>query len=93
MVNFTVNENERELIKKIVARFVEATEWEGEQLQLIMSVTACHANGCKLDLARMADCERTFDLVHDVSGIHFAISRYTGKIEGDFIPRFASSEG
>lgn len=52
-----------------------------------MDITACHLNGCPLDLPGLADAS-IGDFNHDVMGIRKFINRETGKLEGDF-PRYA----
>lgn len=55
-----------------------------------MDLTACHLNGCPLDLKRMSKAGR-FDLFHDINGIERNINRDTGKLSNAFRPRFASN--
>ena len=65
-------------------------------LDIEMDLTACHANGCPLNLDRMIDATREdagsplhFSLWHDVTGIHRHLNRETGKLEDCFMPRLA----
>lgn len=60
-----------------------------DRLHHSMNLTACHANGCPLDFARMAVAD-DFNLMHDVYGIDRHIDRETGKLGEMFRPRFAS---
>lgn len=62
-----------------------------DPLAAIMDVTACHANGCPLDLQALLDSE-PYDFVHDVFGIRAHIDRDTGRMGGCFLPRFAIRE-
>lgn len=71
---------------------------KGEKLQLLMSLTACHASGCPLDLNRMlewaekaadGDEDAKFNIAHDLYGIHRHINKQTGALEHCFLPRFA----
>lgn len=55
---------------------------------LLMDLTACHTNGCPLDLAGLADA-RDGDFGHDVFGIHRYIDRDTGTLTMCFRPRYA----
>lgn len=56
---------------------------------LMMSLEACHTNGCPLDLVRMVQQGKTSDVVHDVYGIDAHLNRETGQLEDCFWPRFA----
>lgn len=60
-----------------------------DKLSTIMDVTACHLNGCPLRLPDMLNGP-DFDLAHDVVGIVNHIDRKTGKLDGRFLPRYAS---
>ena len=86
------NESDRLFIDKIVTRYRKESAKRGYKsipaVQLACSLSAAHANGCTLNLQGMLD-GRTADLFHDVSGIHNTVSRETGKIVGQFWPRFA----
>ena len=53
-----------------------------------MDVTACHANGTKLDLEKLLNFP-DFDFLHDVAGIRNCIDRETGKLTKCFLPRCA----
>jgi hypothetical protein len=93
--SFNVTKVESEQIRAILARY-QANRREhklpsltGEELlSCEMDLTACHANGCPLDLERMLS-GRPFDLAHDIAGISIHIDRTTGKLAGHFQPRFA----
>lgn len=54
-----------------------------------MDLTACHCNGCELDLDRLLLAPDP-DFGHDVCGIRRHIDRRTGKLGGCFLPRCAS---
>ena len=93
MIKFKTAKGESALIAKIVARcmrehpheFVE----EGDQLSLHMDITACHLNGCPLDLPKLLAAP-TGVFGHDVFGIRRFIDRSTGKIDpAKFDPRCA----
>lgn len=79
------------LIDRIVDRVAPEMP-ERELIDITMDLTACHLNGCPLDLKRMAEWPHMFDLLHDVYGIARHIDRKTGKIGGFFVPRFAAKE-
>jgi hypothetical protein len=53
-----------------------------------MDITACHLNGCKLDLAKLLAAD-DFNFAHDVLGIRRHIDRETGQLMNCFRPRFA----
>ena len=61
------------------------------RMTLLMDLSACHANGCPLDFARMADADDA-NLAHDVAGIANHLDRETGKLTGHFLPRFHRHE-
>lgn len=54
----------------------------------LMDITATHANGCRLDLARLL-AAGDGDFAHDVLGIRRHLNRDTGELEGFFVPRLA----
>lgn len=93
MISFAVTPSEKKLIARIVDRAATIVKEIGtepmDKLQVTMSLTACHANGCPLRLEDLSQAD-DFNLLHDVSGIHNTISRKTGRIEGHFLPRFAA---
>lgn len=89
MVNFDCSRVEMRLISKIAQR---AVSW-GKQCvinvdrhQIEMDITACHCNGCQLDLEKLLNAPNG-DFGHDVFGIRRHIDRETGKLTGFFDPR------
>lgn len=58
------------------------------RIGFVMDVIACHANGCPLDLAALAEADN-LNLVHDIGGIHINLDRGTGKLQNCFWPRYA----
>jgi hypothetical protein len=56
-----------------------------------MDISACHSNGCPLRLADLL-AAKNFDFMHDVAGIHNNIDRETGKLKGNFLPRYHKRE-
>jgi len=56
-----------------------------------MDITACHANGCPLDLKKLRAAP-DFDFVHDVVGIMHHIDRRDGKLVNFFLPRCSKPE-
>lgn len=102
-VSFNVSDFDRTLIRSIVARafrnahlkaaldFIEESEVDARQA-LTMDLTACHANGCPVNLARLLDADdATFG--HDITGIQRHIDRRTGKLRRAFGPRTMMSDG
>lgn len=101
-VSFRTNELDRILIRSIVARamrdkelapvldFAEEGDDEARQT-LTMDLSACHANGCPINLVRLLDADDvTFG--HDVTGIQRHIDRRTGKLRRGFGPRMMLSD-
>lgn len=88
-VSFKVSSKTAFFIRKIVKRAEELAIEQEETLDtlcLSMDITACHANGCPLDLAKLLKADN-FNFIHDVWGIHRHINRITGKLEHCFLPR------
>lgn len=56
-------------------------------LDIRMDITACHANGCPLDLERLLAAD-DFNFAHDIIGIRRFLDRDTGKLSDMFSPRF-----
>lgn len=101
-VSFRVSDFDRTLIRSIVARalrdrdlrreldFIADSEDDARQT-LTMDLTACHANGCPVDLARLLDADDpTFG--HDLLGIQRHIDRRTGRLRRAFGPRTMMSD-
>lgn len=91
MINWHVEENDRSRIMEIAKRAETLAKKHGVELSrrdLMMDLTACHANGNPLDLPglQMAD-DGNFG--HDVFGINRHIDRNTGKLLHCFVPRYS----
>lgn len=92
---FTATDDERAIIERIAKRAVALYRKYGnadvDELDIQMSLEACHCNGCPL---RLTDLEQAddFNLMHDVTGINAHINRYSGKLERCFLPRFAGGK-
>src|SRR5262245_27277795 len=85
---------EHKLITEIAARAVRvATRMKRrvDQIDLMMDLSACHANGCPLKLKELADADE-FNFIHDIFGIQRHLDRKTGKLTGFFSPRFTDTE-
>ena len=94
-VSFDAPEEVGSLISEVVERVKrqERDDWSKDALlQLRMSLTACHANGCPIDWSRLLEADN-FNFYHDVFGIHRRISTSTGELGGYFLPRFALPQG
>lgn len=91
-INWTCTKRESETIIKIMLRAASCMNFEqrgGNRLEVTMDLTACHLNGCPLDLEGLLSAEND-DLIHDVSGIMRHINRKTGRLEDCFVPRYAA---
>ena len=91
-ISFNVTQEERALIVKIAERvdreiFSKCPEVGQTQLDTIMDISACIAQGCPLKLEDLLVADR-FDFSHDIVGIYKHINRETGKLEKGFRPRF-----
>jgi len=60
-------------------------------MDLRMDLTACHLNGCPLQLDDLLGAEDS-DFAHDVFGIVCNLNRKTGRLENCFVPRYAQSQ-
>lgn len=91
--SFSVTPEDRRLITAIVMRAesLGITD-KRNRLDHRMDLTACHANGNPLDLQRMLDWPREFDLAHDIHGINRHIDQNTGRMRNCFLPRFTVRE-
>lgn len=100
--SFAVSDFDRTLIRSIVARAFRdkdlaraldfADEGEADARQtLTMDLTACHANGCPINLVRLLDANDV-DFGHDITGIQRHIDRRTGKLRRAFGPRMMMTD-
>jgi hypothetical protein len=62
-----------------------------DRLQYSISLTACHLNGCPLDLDGLLNASE-FNLLHDLLGIHKHINQEDGSLDGLFVPRYAAKQ-
>lgn len=87
-VSFDVSNADRVLIQKNVARAVATgLIQKRDALDRAMDLTACHANGCPLDLDGLLNADG-FNFAHDVLGIARHMDRETGKLNNCFLPRY-----
>ncbi len=59
---------------------------------IMMDLTACHLNGCELDLEQLL-ASGDGDFAHDVFGIRRFLDRTRGTLTECFLPRCAKPEG
>lgn len=95
-VSFDVTARDEALIEKIAKRaerLDRESKW-GMRRSLTdwqMDLTACHANGSPIDLAKLlAASDLTF--AHDAFGIARHLDRRTGELMSVFVPRCARSD-
>ena len=89
LVKFDVSIAEGLLIRKIARRAVaKAAELGIEYAQqwAEMDLTACHRNGCPLDLRKLLEFDDA-SFAHDVFGIRRFLNRQTGQLGECFDPR------
>lgn len=93
MIKFTTTKQETKLISIIARRAVERAAELGVDYNFRdadMDITACHCNGCPLDLEKLLSAGDA-DFEHDVFGIRRFIDRSTGKLSHAFNPRCSLS--
>lgn len=92
--SYAVSKADAALISRIAERAVSLAERHGRRLEFLgvcANLAACHANGCRLDLAALLEADdATF--THDVWGIGRHLDRVTGTLTR-FQPRFVAREG
>lgn len=94
MINFKCTQPEYELIDKIADRaepIYREMKLGDDRRDILMDLTACHCNGCRLNLAGLLTAS-DLDFGHDVLGIRRYIDRTTGQITGGFFPRYAEAQ-
>lgn len=90
-LNLSATTEDADLIRRIVDRADELYSLR-DRLSLHMDLTACHLNGCPLDLDKLLGAD---DIIfgHDVLGINTYINRATGRLYDHFLPRCAKPVG
>lgn len=92
-IRFDCSKEELDLIHQIVALSEDACRDYGipfgNRLNAVMDVTACHMNGCPLDLQKLLNFPDP-DLLHDMMGICKHLDRTTGQLQNHFLPRSAA---
>lgn len=91
MNNFEVEKQDKAAIMNVV-RNIRNEMPSIDVLTVMMDLTACHANGCPLDLERMQQASAD-ELWHDIHGINRHLDRETGKLLNCFLPRYAKKGG
>jgi hypothetical protein len=87
-INFNANPADRDTIHAIAARVAKI--WpQYDVMTARMDLTACHLNGCPMDLDRLLAAD-DFNLAHDMFGINRHLDRRTGQLTGHFLPRYAA---
>jgi len=89
-VSFRISMKDRALVRRIVSRANQAGLVE-DRLSSEMDLTATHANGNRMDFARLLAADN-FNFVHDFCGIARHLDRATGKLGDHFRPRFSQRE-
>lgn len=93
-VSFTVNKRDAASIRRIARRAHSLSvdyRIDYPLLDCSMDLTACHANGCPLDLPRLESADDA-NFGHDVFGIRRHLDRTTGSLTQCFIPRCAAKQ-
>lgn len=89
MIDFNATAADHDLIAQIAARAVDVATLPIERLTVEMDLTACHLNGCPLNLPALLDADAA-DFSHDIMGINRHLDRNNGKLRDCFLPRFAA---
>lgn len=96
MLNWNLSRGDFELMDRIVSRAMRMAREHGQPdlpaIDILMDLTACHANGCPLQLAQLLEAPDS-DFAHDVFGIMRHIDRETGKLGDCFSPRYSVRAG
>lgn len=90
MVNWHTSKEEHRLLTQVADRAVALAFSMGVTYAMtdcLMDLTACHANGMRLDLRGLLGAAPG-DFGHDVFGIRRHINRETGKLQDCFVPRY-----
>ncbi len=96
ILNWNITREDHLLVVMIVDRFEKLIDESGggqrltTRRELLMDLTACHVNGCALDLAGLLAAS-PMDFAHDVIGIWRHIDRSTGTLGDCFVPRYAAA--
>ena len=91
-INWACNPEDARTIALIARRAQTELGIPNTNSHLEMDLTACHLNGCPLDLVGLLNAS-SFDFAHDVLGIRDCIDRATGRLMRRFEPRLALDQG
>jgi len=87
-VQFETGQENTQLMNRIVDRAVQMQLIQREPIALMMDMAAVHKNCTEIDFVELLAAEDG-DFTHDILGIQQHINRSTGKLEDDFLPRYA----
>lgn len=92
VLNWKTTRADGAMLREVWSRAAGLCEKHGIEVpdDLLMDLTACHLNGCTIDLPRLLAAPDT-DFAHDVFGIRRHIDRETGGLGGCFLPRCAAA--
>lgn len=88
-INWKASKVDSRVIGEITHRAANMIGRNADYMSIRMDITACHLNGCPLDLYKLLEAD-DFNFAHDVIGITRHINRDTGQLENCFVPRFAA---
>lgn len=93
MVSFKVSDVEFKLIEAITNRALALSARmggdPGRRQDVLMDITAVHANGCRLRLSDLLAADDA-NFGHDIFGIRRHLNRDNGQLVNCFVPRFAA---
>lgn len=95
-IDFDTTPKEEKLIRAILKRAIDDKYVDPKKdkavLHLQMDITACHKNGCPLDLEKFLKAPKP-DFGHDLCGIVKYLDRNTGELTDHFHPRCSAKTG
>jgi hypothetical protein len=86
-VSYDISKADAKRVRAIVQR-AKVISPGLDEAAYILDLAACHANGTRLDLAKLEGFAE-YDFAHDVFGIINHLDRATGQLRGHFEPRCA----
>ncbi len=93
MISWATTKSDAKLIARIAKRAhgTIKTLSDVDRSRTVMDLTACHCNGCELDLIQLLNADAV-DFAHDITGIVGNIDRENGRLREDsrFWPRYAN---
>jgi len=92
MVTFDTSIEDGRKIQAICDRAFNAMQLRyASKLDMVMDITAVHANGCPLNLDKFLAAD-DFNFYHDIIGIHNCLDRKTRQLRKGFLPRSSRPE-